>query len=33
MAVLEVEGLKKNYGQLQALKGISFKVDQGEILA
>ncbi|MBP6909873.1 MAG: ABC transporter ATP-binding protein, partial [Candidatus Saccharicenans sp.] len=29
--VLEVEGLKKNYGQLQALKGISFKVDQGEI--
>ena len=23
--------LKKNYGQLQALKGISFKVDQGEI--
>ncbi|MDD8020197.1 MAG: ABC transporter ATP-binding protein [Acidobacteriota bacterium] len=29
--VLEVESLKKNYGQLPALKGISFKVDQGEI--
>jgi len=23
-AVLKVEGLKKNYGNLQALKGISF---------
>lgn len=31
MAVLEVEGLKKNYGQLEALKGVNFKVDQGEI--
>ncbi|HRD01419.1 MAG TPA: ABC transporter ATP-binding protein [Candidatus Saccharicenans sp.] len=29
--VLDVEGLKKNYGQLEALKGISFKVDRGEI--
>ncbi len=31
MAVLEVEGLKKNYGQLEALKGVNFKVEQGEI--
>ncbi len=32
-AVLEVEGLKKNYGQLEALKGISFEVKPGEIFA
>ena len=31
MAVLEVEGLKKKYGSLEALKGISFKVEEGEI--
>ncbi|MCX8159776.1 MAG: ABC transporter ATP-binding protein [Candidatus Saccharicenans sp.] len=29
--VLEVEGLKKKYGSLEALKGISFKVEEGEI--
>ncbi|MCR4395718.1 MAG: ABC transporter ATP-binding protein [Candidatus Saccharicenans sp.] len=29
--VLEVEGLKKRYGSLEALKGISFKVEEGEI--
>jgi len=32
-AVLEVEGLKKNYGHLEALKGISFEVKPGEIFA
>ncbi|MGB9892773.1 MAG: ABC transporter ATP-binding protein [Candidatus Saccharicenans sp.] len=30
-AVLAVEGLKKKYGSLEALKGISFKVEEGEI--
>lgn len=29
--VLEVEELKKRYGSLEALKGISFKVEEGEI--
>ncbi|MCR4432772.1 MAG: ABC transporter ATP-binding protein [Caldiserica bacterium] len=32
-AVLKVEGLKKNYGNLQALKGISFQIQKGEIFA
>ncbi len=32
-AVLEVEGLKKFFGNLEALKGISFHVQQGEIFA
>jgi ABC-2 type transport system ATP-binding protein len=32
-SVLEVEGLKKNYGSLEALKGISFQVKPGEIFA
>jgi ABC-2 type transport system ATP-binding protein len=31
--VLEVKGLRKFYGQLEALKGISFEVNQGEIFA
>jgi ABC-2 type transport system ATP-binding protein len=31
--VLEVEDLKKFYGSLEALRGISFQVDQGEIFA
>ncbi len=30
-AVLEVEGLRKRYGSLEALKGINFKVEEGEI--
>ena len=32
-AVLEVEGLKKSFGNLEALRGISFHVQQGEIFA
>ncbi|MEW5901707.1 MAG: ABC transporter ATP-binding protein [Acidobacteriota bacterium] len=32
-AVLEVEDLKKSYGSLEALKGISFEVQPGEIFA
>jgi ABC-2 type transport system ATP-binding protein len=31
--VLQVEGLKKLYGNLEALKGISFQVQEGEIFA
>jgi len=31
--VLKVKGLKKNYGSLQALKGISFEIQTGEIFA
>jgi len=30
--VLEVEGLKKSYGKVQALKGVSFHVSRGEIV-
>ncbi len=33
MALLEVKDLQVYYGMIQALKGISFKVDQGEIIA
>lgn len=33
MAMLEVSNLKVNYGMIQAIKGISFHVDQGEIIA
>jgi len=29
--VLEVQDLKKRYGSLEALKGVSFKVEEGEI--
>ncbi len=31
--VLEVEGLKKSFGTLEALRGISFQVQKGEIFA
>ncbi len=33
MAILEVENLKVNYGVIQAIKGISFEVNEGEIIA
>lgn len=33
MAMLEVSNLKVNYGMIQAIKGISFKVVEGEIIA
>jgi ABC-2 type transport system ATP-binding protein len=32
-AVLEVEGLKKSFGNLEALRGVNFHVQQGEIFA
>ena len=31
MAVLQVENLKKNYGGLQVLKGISFSLEKGHL--
>ena len=33
MAVLEVRGLRKSYGSLEAVKGISFEVERGEVFA
>ncbi len=33
MAILEVNDLKVNYGVIQAIKGISFEVYEGEIIA
>lgn len=33
MAMLEVSNLKVNYGMIHAIKGISFKVEEGEIIA
>ena len=33
MAMLEVKDLEVYYGVIQALKGISFDVDQGDIVA
>ena len=30
--MIEVENLTKNYGQFQALKGISFRIDKGEVI-
>lgn len=33
MAILEIEGLEVYYGMIKALKGISFQVNEGEIVA
>lgn len=33
MAMLEVKDLKVNYGMIQAIKGISFEVNKGEVIA
>ena len=33
MALLEVTDLKVNYGLIQAIKGVSFTVNKGEIVA
>ncbi len=33
MSVIEVEGLRKAYGDVEAVKGLSFSVEEGEILA
>ena len=33
MAMLEVKNLKVHYGVIQAIKGISFEVNEGEVIA
>ena len=33
MAMLEVKDLKVNYGMIQAIKGLSFHVNEGEVIA
>ena len=33
MAMLKVSGLNVYYGVIQAIKGISFEVNQGEVIA
>ena len=33
VAVIEVDGVKKSYGDFEAVKGLSFSVDEGEVLA
>ena len=33
MAMLEVKDLQVSYGMIQAIKGISFEVNQGEVIA
>ena len=33
MSMLEVKNLKVNYGMIQAIKGVSFHVEEGEVIA
>ena len=33
MKVLEVTGIKKNFGKTKVLKGIDFSLDRGQVLA
>ncbi len=33
MAILEVKNLKKNFGKTEVLKGVSFTLDEGEVLS
>ena len=33
MAMLEVKNLEVHYGVIQAIKGISFEVNEGEVIA
>ena len=33
MAILEVKNLKKNFGELEVLKGIDFSLEKGEVMA
>lgn len=33
MSMLEVKDLKVNYGMIQAIKGVSFEVEEGEVVA
>ena len=33
MAILEVNNLKKGFGETDVLKGVSFSLEQGQVLA
>ena len=33
MAILEVNNLKKSFGSVDVLKGVSFSLEQGQVLA
>jgi ABC-2 type transport system ATP-binding protein len=33
MSLIEVKGLKKNYGELQAVRGLDLQIEQGEIFS
>jgi branched-chain amino acid transport system ATP-binding protein len=33
MALLEIEGLSVNYGEIEALRGVSFAIDEGAVVA
>ena len=33
MAMLEIKELEVNYGVIQAIKGVSFEVNEGEVIA
>jgi ABC-2 type transport system ATP-binding protein len=33
MSIIEVKGLKKNYGDLQAVRGLDLQIEQGEIFS
>ena len=33
MAMLEIKDLKVSYGMIQAIKGVSFEVNKGEVIA
>lgn len=32
MALLEIKGLKKNFGDLKVLKDVNMKIEEGEVL-
>ena len=33
MSMLEIKDLEVNYGMIKAIKGVSFQVEQGEVIA
>ena len=33
MVAIEVSGLRKSYGSLEAVRGLDFRVDEGEVFA